>query len=190
MIIKPRNLLWFIPVCLFVTSPAWQPAVSSFLTARGDYKKKQTVAPVPTANHFVMDRVSITLSSQGTNEWLIKADRASTGDSDRDIIMEKVRARYIGAERPPTLVDSQKGHYFINDRHLVLAEDVVISRPMAGEFMYTELLHYYDADKMAVSPGQVELKGPNFSLEAGRMDYDLTTDGYDFSGGVQVHLSP
>ncbi|WP_028580826.1 LPS export ABC transporter periplasmic protein LptC [Desulfogranum japonicum] len=144
--------------------------------------------PARNEQHFIMDTVTITLTSNGKKEWTINADRAFTGNSDRDIKMEKVKARYIGKNRPPTHIDSEKGHYFINDRHLLLIENVVVSRPLSREVMYTQLLHYYDANKMAISPGHVELEGPSFNLEAGRMDYDLSTDGYDFSEGVKVNL--
>ena len=41
---------------------------------------------------------------------------------------------------------------------------------------------------MAVSPGEVRLEAPAFRLEGGRMDYDLSTDGYDFSNRVKVDL--
>jgi len=41
---------------------------------------------------------------------------------------------------------------------------------------------------MLVSPVDVDIKSPKFTLQAGRMDYDLATDGYEFSNGVTVEL--
>lgn len=135
-----------------------------------------------------MNTVEITLTTNGQKEWLINAKKAQTGATDREINMEIVHAKYIGKEKPPTIIQSKKGNYFINKRHLILIEDVVVEKPLSKEVLYTDLLHYYDANKMAVSPGAVKLKGPHFQLQGGRMDYDFATNGYDFSKGVVVDL--
>ena len=182
---NPRNLLWAIPLALFITSPLWKPAVASFLKPRGDFA---TTHSTIASQHFQMDGIAITLTSNGKEEWLITSERAQTGANDREILMEVVQAKYIGKERPPTNINSQRGQYFINDRHLILIDDVVIKKPLTNEVMYTDRLHYYDETKMAVSPDDVELQGPKFHLQAGRMDYDLSTNGYDFGDRVKVRL--
>ncbi len=135
-----------------------------------------------------MDSVTITLTSNGKKQWRITAQKARTGSSDQEIMMEMVKARYIGTERQPTHIESRKGTYFIDKRHLLLSDNVVISRPESNELLYTALLHYYDVSKMVVSPGDIELHGPRFRLQSGRMDYDMTTGGYDFSNRVKVDL--
>lgn len=185
---KPRDLLWIVPLALFVTSPLWQPAVADFLRPRGDFDQNKAVSAIQNEQNFLMDAVTLTLSSNGKEEWLIKAERAQTGKNDRVIEMVEVDATYIGKDRPPTHIVSRRGKYLLNDRHLVLIDDVVISRPQSQEVLYTDLLHYYDDTKMAVSPGAVELQGPDFTLKGGRMDYDLSTDGYDFGDHVEVNL--
>ncbi len=176
-----------VPLALLVTSPFWEPAVARFLTPRGEINPQQ-VSTGPTSQHFQMDAVVITLTSEGKQEWQINAERAMTGKDDREIKMVEVDARYIGTEKPPTRITSRKGKYYINDRHLILQREVVVRRPVSKEVLYTDLLHYYDATKMAVSPGEVDLQAPHFQLQGGRMDYDLSTDGYDFSDRVKVDL--
>jgi len=188
MIKKPRDLLWVIPLALFITSPVWKPYLADFLKPRGDFEENKAIVHIQSSQHFQMETVAITLTSNGEEEWVINATRAQTGKTDRIILMEEVDAKYIGKNKTPTNITSNKGQYFIDDRHLILIDDVVITRPLSKEVMYTDLLHYYDATKMAVSPGDVQLLGPNFMLEGGRMDYDLSTDGYDFSERVKVDL--
>lgn len=188
MMKKPRDLLWVVPLVLFVTSPVWQPAVADFLKPRGEFGQQQVGGQATNSQQFQMDTITITLTSNGKEEWLINAERAKTGKTDRIIEMEVVNARYIGKDKAPTHIVSRQGQYFIDDRHLILIDDVVISKPETKEVLYTDLLHYYDATKMAVSPGNVDLQGPGFRLEGGRMDYDLSTDGYDFSDRVKVEL--
>ncbi len=181
-----RTLLWLLPLLLLLTAPLWRPAVADFLRPRGGYDDTVAAAYRKKDQKFVMDAITITLSSNGRLEWVIRAERAFTGDSDREIGMQEVDAVYTSADREETRISSNRGTYFLDERHLVLKENVVIRKPAAGEAIYTDLLHYYDANKMVVSPVPVDIKGPNFSIQAGRMDYDLTTDGYDLGNRVKV----
>jgi len=182
-----RNFLWIIPLGLFVTSPIWKPSVATFLKPRGGYDAGLAAQAGRRQQNFVMDSITITLTSKGKEEWLVKAKRAFTGKTDRELGMIGVDALYQGKNEPITITSS-RGTYFIDQRHLILIDNVIVRKPKAGEELYTDLLHYYDAGKMVVSPVPVEIKGPRFTLQAGRMDYDLSTDGYDFSEGVVVEL--
>lgn len=190
MIRNPRNLLWILPLLLFVISPLWQPHVAAFLAPRGEYNP-DLMEPVQTSpvQNFIMDTVAITLTSNGKEEWQIDAERAYTGENDHEIEMDGgVSAMYIGSEKEPTNITSGRGKYFINERHLVLIDDVVITKPVSEQQLFSDLVHYYDATKMVVSPGAVRLQAPGLRLTAGRMDYDLATGGYDFSDRVKVDL--
>ena len=189
MISNPRNLLWSIPLAIFLLSPLWQPPVARFLTPRGGYNPKlaEIGEQAPTQN-FSMDQVSITLTSGGKEEWQIDADRAYTGEDDHVIEMTGVNAMYIGKEKDPTNITSLRGRYRIDERHLTLIERVVINQPTKNQQLFSELLDYYDTTKMVVSPGPVRLQGPKLKLSADRMDYDLASDGYDFSGDVKVRM--
>ena len=182
-----RNLLWIIPLALFVSSPLWRPSVVAFLSPRGGYDAGLAALSSQQQQNFVMDSITITLTSKGKEEWVVNAKRAFTGKTDRELGMIEVDAQYQGKNEPITIT-SNRGTYFIEERHLILIDNVIIRKPKAGEELYTDLLHYYDAGKMVTSPVNVDIKGPKFSLRAGRMDYDLSTDGYDFSERVIVEL--
>lgn len=184
-----RNWLWLLPLLLFITSPLWKPPVAAFLTPRGGYNPKLAMPQEssPTQN-FIMDAVVITLTSEGKEEWQIDADRAYTGKNDHEIEMESVSAMYIGKEKEPINITSRKGRYHLNDRHLTLIGKVVVTKPTKNQQLFSELLHYYDATKMVVSPGRVDLRSPDLNLTAGRMDYDLASEGYDFGDRVKVNM--
>ncbi|NOQ45427.1 MAG: LPS export ABC transporter periplasmic protein LptC [Desulfobulbaceae bacterium] len=188
MIKNPRNLLWLIPLLFFLTSPVWKPSVANFLQPRGGYDKNLAMSGAQQSQNFIMDSITLTLTTNGRQEWVVNAERAFTGKTDREIGMIEVDALYTSRDKALTKITSNRGTYLLDDRHLMLIDNVVIKKPKTGEEMYTDLLHYYDATKMVVSPEDVDLKGPKFSLQAGRMDYDLSTDGYDFSDRVIVDL--
>lgn len=184
-----RNLLWSLPLLCALTAPLWLPPLNRFLAPRGGYDPRFSGASVSTPiQNFIMDSVSITLTSKGKEEWQIDAQQAYTGERDNEIEMIEVRAMYIGTEREPTDVESRRGLYLVEQRELVLRDAVRIRKPTKQEELRTDLLHYYDATKMAVSPGPVEISTPDFQLKAGNMDYDLSTDGFDFGDRVHVNL--
>ena len=143
-----------------------------------------------------MDGVNIVLSSNGVVTWRINATRAMTGDTDQEVRMVEVDALYTGKSRNKDndeedshiTITSNRGSYHLDSQHLILRENVIIKKPAKNEEMYTDLLHYYDATNMLISPVDVDIKGPKFDLQAGRMDYDLSSDAYDFNDRVKVTL--
>lgn len=185
MIKNPRNWLWLLPLLLFVTSPVWLPSVSEFLrppqiTTRSDESDEST----DHQQSFIMDAVTITMFNWGKVEWVINARQAFTVKSDKEIGMIDVDAVYTDEKEEQTLINSKRGLYDVNTSHLVLIDDVVVDKPVARQRMFTDLLHYYNARKMIISPGDVRLEGPDFTIRAGRLDYDLVSNGYEFSKRV------
>ena len=185
---NPRNLLWLVPLVLFLTSPLWEPVVASFLKPRGGYEPPTSVNTEGPAQSFVLDTITITMTNHGRVEWVVNAERAFTAKSDKDIGMIDVDAVYTDTNNDVTRITSSRGRYHVDQRHLILMDDVVIRKPASSQEMYTDLLHYYDAGKMVVSPGELEIRGPDYSIRAGRLDYDLANKGYDFSDRVTVEF--
>lgn len=189
MISQPRNLLWLLPVLLFVTSPLWQPPLAAFLAPRGGFNVKlpPPQEETPTQN-FILDTVAITLTTNGREEWQIDASRAYTQGNDHEIALEEVSAMYIGSEKEPINIDSRRGLYAINTRHLVLTDHVTVVKPTKNQTLFSERLEYDDGDRMLVSPGPVTIQAPGMKLHAGRMDYDFATEGFEFGDRVKVKL--
>lgn len=181
--------MWLVPLLLFVTTPLWKPGLASFLTPRGGYQAKPVVNPedVP-AQSFVMDTITITMSNKGRVEWVINAERAFTARSDKEIGMIDVDARYTDKSNEQTLITSSQGMYDVNKRHLLLMDNVIIRKPAENQEIFTDLLHYFDETKLAVSPGDVEIRGLNYTIEAGRLEYNLATNTYDFTNRVKVDI--
>lgn len=184
MIKNPRNLLWLIPLLLFLTSPLWKPPLEGFLKPRGVYDPGGDGQQVNDRQSFAMDSLTITLSSWGKVEWLVNARQAFTTKNDNEIGMIDVDALYTGDKKEKTRITSNRGIYKIDQGHLVLIDDVVVDKTKTKKKMFTDLLHYYSNDKMVVSPGKVKIQGPDFTIRAGRLDYDLVSNNYDFSNRV------
>jgi lipopolysaccharide assembly outer membrane protein LptD (OstA) len=54
--------------------------------------------------------------------------------------------------------------------------------------LLSERLEYDDSRKRLFSPGKVYIQAPGMKLDAGHMDYDFSTEGFDFSDRVRVDL--
>ncbi len=184
MIKNSRNLLWLIPLFLFVTSPLWKPAIISFLRPQGMYDSLVDEEPIEQQQSFVMDALTITMTSWGVVEWVVNAKQAFTTKSDKQIGMIDVDALYTGDKKGHTRITSDRGMYNVNESHLILIDNVVIDKPDSQQQMNTDLLHYYNDEKLIISPGEVEIRGPDFTIKSGRFEYDLVSKGYDFSNRV------
>jgi LPS export ABC transporter protein LptC len=181
-----RNLLWLIPLGLLLSSPLWQGPAADFLKPRGGYDAAAEQAYSQERQDFVMENIVLVFYSKGQRTWTVKAAQARTGKTDREIDMAEVDALYSKKDDDPITVTSRKGIYRMDEKHLTLIDDVVLVKPVQQEELRTELLHYYDADKLLVSPEQTRINSPSFQLRAGGMEYDLSNKGYDFGGRVHV----
>lgn len=188
MLHNSRNLLWLLPLLLLLTSPLWKPSLADFLRPRGGFTTPAVGLDDQQEQRFIMDQIAITMSSGGRLEWVINADEAFTRESDMDIGMVGVDATYSGGDQEKTRITSAKGRYNVNEGHLILSENVLIDKPASHQQLLTDLLHYYNHRKVVVCPDKVELRGPDFTIRAGRLEYDLATHGYDFSNRVRVAL--
>ncbi|MCL2789548.1 MAG: LPS export ABC transporter periplasmic protein LptC [Desulfobulbus sp.] len=189
MIRNPRNLLWLVPMLLFAVSPLWQPPLAAFLTPRGGYNPKLAQPQEETSmQDFILDTVVMTITTNGKEEWQINANRAYTQGNEHEIALDEVSAVYIGTEKEPINIESRKGLYATDKRHLVLTDHAKVVKPLRNQVLLSERLEYDDGGKMLVSPGKVTILAPDMKLNAGRMDYNFSTEGYEFSNRVKVNL--
>lgn len=186
MIGGARNLLWLMPLVLLLSHPLWQERAAAFLRPRGGYDAAAVQAWSQERRDFVMDDVVLHFSAHGEQTWTVRAAQAHTAETDREIEMTEVNAVYGKQGDDPVTVTSRRGRYHMDEKHLTLIDDVVLVKPVQHEELHTELLHYYDLTKKLVSPADVRIKGPNFNLRGGQMEYDVATKAYDFGGRVHV----
>jgi LPS export ABC transporter protein LptC len=105
--------------------------------------------------------------------------------SDKEIGMIDVDALYTGGEgKEQTRVTSERGMYNVDKSHLVLIDNVVVDKSSSQQQIFTDLLHFYNDKKLIVTPGAVKIKGPDFTISAGSLEYDLVSNNYDFSNRV------
>ena len=186
--ISRRNLLWFIPLCLFISFPLWRPIVATFLTPRGGYDESLAQRQVDVHN-FSMDQVHITQSEFGKITLKIIATRAYTGKTEDEFEMEEVDATVTATDGEQTFITSRKGILEKKAGILTLIEEVVVMNPKDKTELYTELLIYDDNTKIAHSPGKTQIISKKIEVRGNNLLFNTETKAYDLSGRVLCTLA-
>ncbi len=186
--IRPKNLLWLIPLLLFVTFPLWRPPVASFLSPRGGYEPSLAKRNLDEHN-FNMDKVLISQSENGKKTLSIEANRAFTGKSVDEFHMEEVDAVIIGNNNEETYVTAKKGIFNKQTSILTLIDEVVVMQPKDHSELYTDLLTYNNATHMAYSPGKTQIIGKGFEIRGRNLHVNTMTSAYDLDGRVRCKLT-
>ena len=183
-----RNLVWLIPLFLFLTFPLWRIPVASFLTPRGGYDPSLAERKLDVHN-FNMDNVHITQSEQGKTTLEIVAKRAYTGKTENEFEMEEVDAVVTGAKGEQTFVTARKGILDKQSAILTLIDEVVVMKPKDKFELYTDLLIYNDKSHIAQSPGKTLVIGEKIEIRGTNLIFNTLTESYDLGGRVRCKLT-
>ena len=185
--ITRRNLLWFIPLCLFITFPLWRPPIAAFLTPRGGYDESLAMRKLDVHN-FTMDNVHIIQSEFGKTTLEVEAKRAYTGKTEDEFEMEEVDAIVTATNGEQTFITSRKGILEKAAGILTLIDEVVVMKPKDKSELYTDLLIYDDNTKEAHSPGKTQIIGEKIEVLGNNLFFNTETEAYDLSGRVLCTL--
>lgn len=183
-----RNLIWIIPLCLFVTFPLWRIPVTKFLTPRGGYDPSLAQRKLDSHN-FNMTNVHITQSEFGKTTLEIVAVRAYTGSNESEFKMENVDAIITGASGEQTYVTARKGILDKEAALLTLIDEVVVMNPAEQIELYTDLLIYNDKSHIAKSPGKTQVIGEKIEVRGKNLIFNTLTKTYQIDGRVHCKLS-
>ncbi len=188
MKLNARNLIWLIPLALLLTFPLWRRPLTAFLAPRGGYDPA-LVRNQSDTHDFTMDNVHIIQSHDGRTTLNIVAERAMTGKTADEFIMEDVNATITGEKGELTHITARKGLFDKSSSLLSLIDDVVIKKPEEHYEIYTDLLHYNDKTKIADCPGATRLIGKDISIKGASLKYNMLTNSYDIGGRVHCTLN-
>lgn len=183
-----RNLVWLIPLCLFLTFPLWRIPAASFLTPRGGYDASLAERKLD-VHKFNMEQVHVTQSELGKTTLEIVAERAYTGKTDNEFEMETVDAVITSASGEQTFVTARKGILDKQSSILTLIEEVVVMKPKDKFELYTDLLIYNDKSHIAHSPGKTQVIGEKIEISGNNLIFNTLTEAYDLGGRVRCKLT-
>ena len=183
----PRNLLWLFPLAALLVMPLWKPFIADFLNPLRNRKD----APVPslTDNRSLisstMKNVHFEQNRNGMREWVITASSLHSAESDADLQLADVFARFFGAKASNRQTDirSQKARYNRGLQELRLQGEVVIQNDKGYE-MRAESLVYLENERKIQTDSEVKITGNNMAVSGEKLEYDVATGNYLLEGNV------
>ena len=181
--LKPRNLLWIIPILLLITFPFWRIPLVSFLEPRGGYdpsfgKRDRNV------HNFLMEKIVILQDQEGKRTAIVKANQAHTTEIPNEFTLTEVDGDLFSEEGEQVHVIAQKGNYNTDTRQLFLEENVRVIRVSEDQKLFTDTLYYYDETRTVHSPSPTRLVGKNIEIKGQSLDYNIATNQYRIGGRV------
>jgi len=183
MNLNRRNLVWLIPAVMIITFPVWRIPVSSFLAPRGTEQNKLTT-PAEDEHDFVMKTVHIVQNQAGKKTGEIRASQAFTSDKPNEFVLGNVDADMYDEKGDIVNIKAKTGLYNTETRHLVLSKNVVVSRNSENQRLYSELLHYYESERLIDSPGDTRMVAENADIKGSSLTYDVVSGQYRIGGRV------
>lgn len=184
-----RNLVWLIPVLMIVTFPVWQLPISSFLTPRG-IEESDVATGTEKEHDFVMQKVLITQNQAGEKTAEIRARQAYTSDKPDEFVLVDVDSDLYDDQGDMVNIKADSGIYNTQTKHLILNKNVVVSRDSQKQQLFTDLLHYYDDNRIIDSPVPTRMVAEGAEIKGSNLRYDIVTGQYLVGGRVHTILQP
>ncbi len=164
---KRRNLLWQIPLLIFVTLPLWRPYAVDFLKVRLPEAAKSSRM---SKTSFDMRGVLLVQSSGGRDNLWLRTPRVYSRDNQRFIYLAKTEAR-LGAGKP-VLVSSGSAVYDRVENILTMLDGVVVKTPQ-HETLRTSVMRYLTRFDKVKSAAPMEFNGQGLRIAGTSFMYDL-----------------
>lgn len=182
-----RNLLWLLPVVLFITSPLWWPTASGFLKPRGDFPT--TTIAGPQHSSFLFEKLEFIQYADGREDIRLQAAKAQALATDAPITMQEINATINDKTGKVFHLKSNRGKYDPTEQILTMT-DSVRGTTADGYNLATESLRYLNRQKTLESDQQVRLLGPGMEILAGNLLLNTETNSFNLGGRVKVKFQP
>ncbi|MFC1523697.1 LPS export ABC transporter periplasmic protein LptC [Thermodesulfobacteriota bacterium] len=177
-----RNLLWIIPLMIFVTAPSWWQPVSIFLQPRSD--RDSAIKPPETIpKNFLLEDVTLIQNNHQGEELRLTADKLYTVGDETRLDMEQVETLIYGTDGTPMTVTSGEALYDSRKRILTLLDDVHFLDENGFE-LHTQALRYLVPYRIIKTALDVELIGNNSHVLGTGFFYDLESGAFRVGGRV------
>lgn len=179
-----RSLVWLIPAVMILTLPIWRIPVAAFLAPRGIEDSNITTTAAEVEHDFVMKTVHIVQNQAGKKTAEIKASQAFTSDKPNEFVLGNVDANMFDEQGDVVNIKAKTGLYNTETRHLILSKNVVVTRVSENQKLYSNLLHYYENERVIDSPGETRMVAEKADVKGSSLTYDIVTGQYLIGGRV------
>lgn len=178
-----RSIVWLVPVAMILTFPIWRIPVAAFLVPRSIEDSKITTT-AEGEQDFVMKTVHIVQNQAGKKTAEIKASQAFTSDKPNEFVLGNVDADMFDEQGDIVNIKAKTGLYNTETRHLILSKNVIVTRESENQRLYSNLLHYYENERLIDSPGDTRMIAEKADIKGSSLTYDIVTGQYLIGGRV------
>lgn len=178
---KPRNLLWQLPLLLVLTSSFWWNFAAQLL----DPNKEISRTSVKTERNFVMEGVTLVQGRDGAEEFFLKANRVTSQDDQKVLLIDKADAVLLGGKETIN-ISGNEAVYDTEKQIVTLFNDVQLVSS-EGRVLKTSVLRYFTKYKKVKSAAELEFTGDGMKISGTTFYYDLNSG--DFRVGRRVICS-
>ncbi|HFQ80353.1 MAG TPA: LPS export ABC transporter periplasmic protein LptC [Desulfobacterales bacterium] len=179
---KRRNLLWQIPLLIFIALPLWRPYAADFLKVRLPKAAKNSRL---SKTSFDMRGVLLVQSSGGQDNLWLRTSRLYSRENQRLIYLAKTEAR-LGTGKP-VLVTSGSAVYDRLEGILTLMDNVVVKTPR-HETLRTPVMRYLARFEKVKSAAPVEFDSQGLRIAGTSFMYDLRSGDFRVGSRVRCRL--
>lgn len=178
-----RNLVWLIPALLIATFPLWRLPISSFLAPR-TVDQDTAESGLEKQHDFVLQKVFIVQNQEASKTAEIRARQAYTSDKPDEFVLVEIDADLFNDEGERVNIKADSGIYNTKTRLLILNKNVVVNRVSRKQWLYSDLIHYYDEGRIIDSPVPTRLVAERAEITGSSLRYDILTGQYLIAGRV------
>jgi LPS export ABC transporter protein LptC len=179
--IKPRNLLWQLPLLFVLTAPFWWDFAAHLLNP----KKKINHTSAKAERNIVMDGVNFIQSRDGVEELLLKAKKVTSENDQKVLLFTDANAVLLGSAQSFDIT-SNEAVYDTEKQIVTLADDVQLVSS-DGQVLRTSVLRYLAKYKKIKSAAEIYFSGERMNISGTSFYYDLNSG--DFRVGSRVVCS-
>lgn len=184
MMTGSRNILWLLPLLLFVTWPLWGPGAKDFLSPRGGFQT--AIKSDAQAKTFTMSDVFFTQDENGIRNWRIIAERMGTTNGESKLQMDTVDAVVYGTDQDEKkfLITSKAGLYDTDKQILTLMDNARVTTAQGYE-IHSPVLSYQDKTRKIKTDERVRITGKDIDIIGKGFMYDMNSGAYWVGGRVK-----
>ena len=175
---KPRNLLWQLPLLLFCTSFWWWDFAAQLLNPeKNSYRNSVMVE-----RNFSMDGVTLIQSRNGEEEFLLKAKKVTSTKAQKILFLDNADAVLLG-DTTTVNIRGKEAVYDTEKQIITLLHDVEVVSSK-GDVLRTSVLRFFTKYKKIKSAAEMEFNSEGMKISGTSFYYDLISG--DFRVGRRV----
>ncbi len=185
-----RNILWLLPVALFLSWPVWGGPFTRILSPRGGMNSGAILAAPKAATAgagFSMEGVLFSQLKNGGRDWDILAKRLYSGEDQDKMQLVAVEAQVFKNAERRFVITGQEGEYNSKKKILTMRKEVKVQAEK-GMLIQSDSLSYDDQARKITTLAPVQITDKNLDIRGKGMAYDMEKDAYDVSGRVKVDI--